>query len=126
MNQKINLSNRFLNEILDKAENHCHSKQSKSYFLYHRRRLYDTTKEVIKKYPTLNGVKVLDIGSHYLHFSMILKFLGAEPVGIDVSKFSENKEIIALGKKLKIPTFCMNDLENGLGEFLKNKIDHFL
>ena len=56
-----------------------------TYFMYHRVRFKKMAETVTASCPM--GSKVLDIGSHYLHSSLLLHFLGYEVTCMDVTEF---------------------------------------
>lgn len=55
------------------------------YFNYHRRRFQLMGETVVSITPP--GSKILDIGSHYLHASLLFKFLGYDVTPMDVTAF---------------------------------------
>lgn len=56
-----------------------------AYFQYHRRRFLKMGESVTAICPS--GARVLDIGSHYLHSSLLLQFLGYQVTCMDVGEF---------------------------------------
>jgi 2-polyprenyl-6-hydroxyphenyl methylase/3-demethylubiquinone-9 3-methyltransferase len=61
---------------------------------------------------------VLDIGSHFLHQSMLISLLGYKVIAIDVSYFADIEKIKERAIKYKIELFSINSLEKGF----ENKI----
>ncbi|WP_165393263.1 class I SAM-dependent methyltransferase [Rivibacter subsaxonicus] len=62
------------------------------------------------------GGKVLDIGSHYLHQSVLLRELGYEVVGMDIGLFAEAGFVVERARRHDIQNFAVNAIESG--EFL--------
>ena len=80
------------------------------YFSYHKERYRRMASTVVRK--TAKGARVLDIGSHYLHSSMILKRLGYEVHGIDVSEFWDLDFVINRGETFGVKSIVQDDLQN--------------
>lgn len=57
------------------------------YFNYHKKRFHKMGETVSRMLPP--GSTVLDIGSHYLHSSLLLRFMGYQVISMDVSEFWE-------------------------------------
>ncbi|WOK06305.1 methyltransferase domain-containing protein [Imperialibacter roseus] len=100
---------------VDKAIEEVHSqlveeKESDlEYFNYHKLRYRRMSSSVIKIMPP--GSKILEIGSHYLHSSMILTQLGYKIDAMDVSPFWELEFVRKREKVFGIVGIVENDLE---------------
>lgn len=57
--------------------------------------------------------RVLDVGSHYLHQASLLRLLGHEVVGMDVSVFSTADFIVERSRLMGITNIAVISLENG-------------
>lgn len=79
------------------------------YYQYHEKRFERMGRSILKKMP--NGGRILDIGSHYLHSSMILTELGYEVYAVDVSEFWEISFIQKRMEKYSIEGIAENNLE---------------
>tara|TARA_A100000171_G_scaffold45430_1_gene49139 strand:+ start:9784 stop:10617 length:834 start_codon:yes stop_codon:yes gene_type:complete len=80
------------------------------YFLYHEKRFERMAQSIVKSVP--RGGKILDIGSHYLHSSMVLTQLGYKVFAVDVSAFWEIDFIKARMADFDIEGIPENDLES--------------
>ncbi len=94
---------------------------SRYYFSYHRIRYKAMAMHIAYRYSSFDGLRVLDVGSHQLHFIAVLQLLGAEPSGIDVGVFTESVDNQRLATKLGISNQTITNLENDLAEFLLGK-----
>jgi hypothetical protein len=56
------------------------------YFKFHKKR-YERVYDFVKNKYKGQTIKILDIGSHFLHTSCLIRSLGHEVVGMDVSEF---------------------------------------
>lgn len=85
------------------------------YFTFHKRR-YERFEEFLNhQFPKdfqSEKLKALDIGSHYLHSSMILADKGFEVDGMDVSIFWDMDFVKKRGSKFGINPIVENDLAN--------------
>lgn len=79
------------------------------YFRYHEKRFYRMAKSLVEQLP--KGSKVLDIGSHFLHPSMILRTLGYEVHAVDVPVFFEMDFIRERRERFQIQGICESNLE---------------
>ena len=89
-----------------------------SYFSYHEQRFryhLDSLAEL-----GLGG-RVLDIGSHYLHFAAAIKLLGADVTALDVAAFQRMPFVANRAAQLKIQPAVVDDL--GAGDFLPDAPD---
>lgn len=76
-------------EALDKVEQlvmEANISNDMTYFQYHRKRFQIMGETILASVAPTSTV--LDIGSHYLHSSLLLHFLGYKVVAMDVSAFS--------------------------------------
>jgi 2-polyprenyl-6-hydroxyphenyl methylase/3-demethylubiquinone-9 3-methyltransferase len=107
-----------VDEALSAIDN-LNSSFTKSSYLYYRehRCRYERTLRRIKQ-TVPKGSRILDVGSHFLHQSMLLKLLGYEVVGIDVSEFSNHDSVKNLAREFEITNCCVNDISKG--DFLLN------
>lgn len=83
--------------------------QELEYYEYHEKRFERMAKSILEQMP--NGGRVLDIGSHYLHSSMILTELGYQVYAVDVSEFWEIPFIQNRLDSYQIEGIAENELE---------------
>lgn len=81
------------------------------YFEFHRER-YKRLLHSIKNLSIPKNTKILDIGSHYLHTSILLKKMGYDVCGMDVSPFWELDFVIKRSSQFGIHKVVENQLEN--------------
>ncbi len=79
------------------------------YFNYHKNRYRRMATTLMKHSP--EGSKILEIGSHYLHSSMILKKLGYQVDGMDVSEFWSLDFVAERGDTFAISPIINDDLQ---------------
>lgn len=79
------------------------------YFTYHRERFKKMADTVTRIVPT--GSTILDIGSHYLHSSMLLSTLGYKVVSMDVTEFCTLSFIKERLEKYELVQIEENNLE---------------
>ena len=91
------------------------------YYHYHRIRYKGMAMHIASKYGRFDGLRVLDIGSHQLHFITVLHLLGANAQGIDMGVFTEAPENRCLSARLGISNQTINSLEMDLADFLLGK-----
>jgi len=91
------------------------------YFRGQRARYLRSLKRVEEIRPA--PCRALDIGSHYLHQSVLLSLLGYEVWGIDVELFTTAGFVAERSKTFNIRNMTVNVLENG--DFLKGQEDFF-
>ena len=84
--------------------------QDIQYFEYHKRR-YLRMAETLNRLP-LNSRVVLNIGSHYLHSSLLLQFLGYEVYSMDVSEFWDLDFVKVRQKNFDVIKVVDNNLEH--------------
>lgn len=95
------------------------------YFNYHEKRYSRMANSMIKN--VRNGGYVLDIGSHYLHSSMILSLLGFKVVGMDVSEFWAMQFVKERAQKFNIESVVQDDLQLlNANDFGHNRFDGIL
>ncbi|RZK05102.1 MAG: hypothetical protein EOO43_22140 [Flavobacterium sp.] len=75
-------------EKVAKIVKQCGNENDINYFEYHKGR-YLRMAQTLYKDKRPEGVSVLNMGSHYLHVSLLFKFLGYEVHSMDVSEFWE-------------------------------------
>jgi 2-polyprenyl-3-methyl-5-hydroxy-6-metoxy-1,4-benzoquinol methylase len=80
------------------------------YFEYHRKRYLRMAKTVTSLCD--KGAKILDIGSHYLHSSILLKKLGYDVYGMDVSQFWSIDFVKERGAEFGIKPLIQDDLQH--------------
>ena len=78
------------------------------YFRFHRKRFARMANTLLKK--AAPGALVLDIGSHYLHSSLLLQYLGYRVHAMDVGAFTE----LTLVKERAISHQVFTTIENDL------------
>ncbi|MBL0883761.1 MAG: hypothetical protein IBJ16_10530, partial [Chitinophagaceae bacterium] len=80
------------------------------YFNYHKKRFRKMAETVSRIVPP--GSTVLDIGSHYLHSSLLLSFMGYQVVSMDVSEFWELDYIRQRATDYQLTPVVENQLEH--------------
>ena len=91
------------------------------YFRYHRSRFragFETLQQLVR-----SDSKVLDVGSHYLHFSSLLAASGLSVTALDVAEFQELDFVCRRAQKYRVRQETVRDL--GAGEFLPGVRDSF-
>lgn len=94
-----------VSELVRKEEN----EQDIAYFNFHRKRYMRMALALGE--ITSKGVRVLDIGSHYLHSSLLLSFLGYDVYSMDVSAFWELDFVLARKDQYQLKMITEDDLE---------------
>lgn len=95
------------------------------YFNYHEKRYLRMANSITRNIKP-NG-SILDIGSHYLHSSMILSALGFKVVGMDVSEFWDMSFVKERAIEFKIESVIQNNLELlNASDFSKESFDGVL
>ena len=96
------VSKEFIESAIDQVQsivNDTQNVQDQEYFRFHRKRFLRMATELTKKVAP--GSLILDIGSHYLHSTLLLTFLGYKVHAMDVGEFSElpfiKKRVIDFG-----------------------------
>lgn len=79
-----------------------------NYFNFHQKR-YQRMAEQLGTFN--NGASVLNIGSHYLHTTLLFQFLGFEVDSIEVTEFWEVDFVKNRAKEFKITAIVENHLE---------------
>ena len=80
-----------------------------SYFKFHKKRYLRMARSIAAKVPI--GTLVLNIGSHYLHTSLLFKFLGYEVYSMDVGFFWELDFVKERAEAHHLSEIIENDLE---------------
>jgi 2-polyprenyl-3-methyl-5-hydroxy-6-metoxy-1,4-benzoquinol methylase len=86
------------------------NKSDRDYFNFHRERYLRMAKAVVALYP--KGAFILNIGSHYLHTSLIFTFLGYEVDSMDVGVFWELDFIKQRAVEHPVSKIIEDDLES--------------
>jgi len=95
------------------------------YFNYHEKRYLRMANSMVKNVQY--GGYVLDIGSHFLHSSMILSLLGFKVVGMDVSEFWSMQFVKERAEKFNIESVIQDDLQLlSANDFGYNRFDGIL
>ena len=79
------------------------------YFNFHKKRYLRMARTIAAKVPI--GASVLNIGSHYLHTSLLFRFIGYEVYSMDVGFFWELDFIKERGTSYGLLEIIENDLE---------------
>ncbi|HLJ95092.1 MAG TPA: class I SAM-dependent methyltransferase [Gemmataceae bacterium] len=93
----------------------------RAYFDSHERRYRQCIQRVLSLVPA--GSRVLDIGSHYLHQSGLLRLLGYEVWALDVPAFTQLDFVKGRAQELAIRLSSAFQLESG--EFLSDQDGSF-
>lgn len=102
-----------IDRLLDEVYSICitdGNKQDITYFEFHRGR-YKRLLCSIKNLSIPKNTKILDIGSHYLHTSILLKKMGYDVYGMDVSPFWELDFVRKRSAQFDIHKIIENQLE---------------
>lgn len=113
-----------LKKNLDLVEVQAIEKEDLAYWLYHRARYQNTVQSILKEYEgrDLAKVRILDIGSHYLHLPIILRKYGFTLYGFDIKNFTEKNFIKRRAKKENIDNRTIHsNLEDGTFPFEENE-----
>ena len=113
--------NNEINFLLDEVYSVCiedGNEQDITYFEFHRGR-YKRLLSSLKKLSLPPKTKILDVGSHYLHTSILLRKMGYEVYGMDVSPFWELDFVKKRSEQFSINKIVENQLEHveSLNEF---------
>lgn len=94
-----------------------------TYFTYHKKRYLRMALSLKNHFPDKDLV-VLNIGSHYLHVSLLFQFLGYKVDSLDVAEFWNLDFIKARAEKYRLKSVIDNNFEtlNSLAD-LDNKYD---
>jgi 2-polyprenyl-6-hydroxyphenyl methylase/3-demethylubiquinone-9 3-methyltransferase len=102
-----------IKEALDKVEKlvlAANVSNDITYFQYHRKRFQVMGETILATVAPKSTV--LDIGSHYLHSSLLLHFLGYDVVAMDVSAFSKLDIVAARAQENGITQITEDNLES--------------
>lgn len=117
-----------INHIVAQAEGIIASANNEAdiyYFKFHKNRYAHTLRAVLNLLPA--GSLVVDVGSHYLHQSLLLRLAGYRVIGVDVPVFSTINFIAERAKNNQIENLALPQLENGLpAEIKADSIDLIL
>lgn len=86
------------------------NEQDINYFRYHEKRFMHMAKSISKTLPT--DSKILEIGSHYMHSSIILRKMGYQVVASDVNAFMSQDLVIKRAETYHIDIIEENNLES--------------
>ena len=106
--------NKEIDHLLEEVYSVCiedGNKQDIAYFEFHRGR-YKRLMCSIRKLSVPKDTKILDLGSHYLHTSILLKKMGYDVYGMDVSPFWELDFVIKRSAQFGIHKIIENQLKN--------------
>ena len=95
-----------------------------AYWRYHRTRYIKTLSSILKTFKKSNfsKIRILDIGSHYLHLPLILKKYGFDVYGFDIADFTNSCLIKKRANDKKIENRTIhNSLEEGKFPYNKNE-----
>ena len=109
---------------LDLVEVETIENEDMAYWLFHRIRYQNTVKSILKEFEgrDLAKVRILDIGSHYLHLPIILRKYGFSLYGFDINDFTEKNLIKRRAKKENIDNRTIySNLEDGKFPFEENE-----
>jgi len=104
-------SNDLINKTFDDCLGLLTDGQDKEYFKAHERRFRHSMKSILSIVPA--GARILDVGSHYLHQSALLRLLGFEVWAIDVPEFAEIDFVRQRAQRLDINLSSAPHLEKG-------------
>ena len=82
--------------------------QDIEYFRFHKKRFERMATTIVKRAKP--GALILDIGSHYLHSSLLLTFLGYKVHAMDVGVFTELDFVQERIKQCQLHSIIENDL----------------
>ncbi|MFY0593268.1 class I SAM-dependent methyltransferase [Roseivirga sp.] len=85
------------------------NKSDLDYFNFHEVRFFRMAKSVLSRIPL--GSKVLDIGSHFLHSSIILKKLGYDVSSMDIQIFWDISFVKSRAEQFDLEPVIENNLE---------------
>lgn len=113
-----------LKKILDLVEVETIENEDMAYWLHHRIRYQNTVQSILKEFEgrDLAKIRILDIGSHYLHLPIILRKYGFALYGFDINTFTEKKLIKRRAKEEYIDNRTINSkLEDGKFPFIEDE-----
>lgn len=94
-----------------------------AYYNLHEQRFRKTAERIVDLVP--RGADVLDVGSHYLHQSAILKHLGYAVSGMDVAAHTTLPFVAGRARSLGIPNHEIANADYAEGAFLTEMADAF-
>ena len=113
-----------LKSRIDIVEKDIIEKEDLAYWLYHRIRYENTVKSILKEFHgcEFSKIRVLDIGSHYLHLPIILKKYDFDLYGLDINTFTDLSLIKKRAKEENIDNrTTQSGLEDGQFPFEENE-----
>ena len=117
----IKVQNSTVDEAFKKCRLLLKKGQDREYFDGHAKRYRHCIDSVMRLTPL--GAKILDVGGHYLHQSVLLRLLGYEVCAMDVPAFSGLSFVEERARDLNIRLFSESHMENGT--FLASYDEHF-
>src|SRR5690606_18792274 len=88
----------------------ANNKSDLDYFNFHKKRYHRMAKSIVGR--VAKGASILNIGSHYLHTSLLFKFLGYEIHSMDVQVFWKLDFVSDRVKEYELSCIIDNDLES--------------
>ena len=72
-----------IERVLSEIESRIGQEEDLAYWSYHRKRYARSANSILRAIRPMNpeGIRILDIGSHYLHLSSVLSELGFSVFG---------------------------------------------
>ena len=113
-----------LKRTLDIVEKKTIENEDMAYWLYHRNRYQNTVQSILNEFEgrDLSKIRILDIGSHYLHLPIILKKYDFDLYGFDINIFTDLNLIKRRAKEENIDNRTIkSDLEDGKFPFEENE-----
>jgi len=113
-----------LKRNLDLVEVKTIENEDLAYWLYHRTRYQQTVQSILKEFEgrDFSKIRILDIGSHYLHLPIILKKYDFDLHGLDINTFTDLNLVQRRAKEENIDNRTIHsDLEDGKFPFEKNE-----
>ena len=113
----MDLEMNHIERVLSEIESRIGQEEDLAYWSYHRKRYARSANSILRAIRPMNpeGIRILDIGSHYLHLSSVLSELGFSVFGTDVEEFAESALSRKRAEAAGIGIKSMRDgLETGL------------
>ena len=113
----MDLEMNHIERVLSEIESRIGQEEDLAYWSYHRKRYARSANSILRAIRPMNpeGIRILDIGSHYLHLSSVLSELGFSVFGTDVEEFAESELSRNRAEAAGIGIKSMRDgLETGL------------
>jgi len=113
-----------LKRNLDLVEVNTIENEDMAYWLFHRTRYQKTVHSILKEFEGLDfsKIRILDIGSHYLHLPIILKKYDCDLCGLDINTFTDLNLVKRRAKEENIDNQTIySGLESGKFPFEENE-----